>query len=45
VATTLAMLDELLCRSAQWGGGREVHSVPYEDSNRLMDKERASLLP
>jgi len=44
IATTLALLDEMLCGLEPWGKGREAHSVLYEEQNRLSKRQRRHLL-
>ena len=44
IATTLALLDEALCLFEEYGRGREIHSVCYEERNRLTAKQRKRLL-
>ena len=44
IATSLALLDEALCLFEEYGKGREVHSVCYEERNRLPAKQRKRLL-
>ena len=44
IATTLALLDEALCLFEEYGRGREVHSVCYQERNRLTARQRKRLL-
>jgi len=44
IATSLALLDEALCLFEEYGRGREVHSVCYEERNRLTARQRKALL-
>jgi len=44
IAATLALLDEALCLFEEYGRGREVHSVCYEERNRLTTKQRKRLM-
>lgn len=44
MATSLALLDETLCLFEEYGNGREVHSVCYEERNRLTSRQRKALL-
>jgi hypothetical protein len=40
---TLALVDETLCRIQEWAKGREVHSVLYQEQNRLAPAQRRLL--
>ena len=44
IASSLALLDEALCLFEEYGRGREVHSVCFEERNRLTAKQRKRLL-
>jgi len=44
VATTLALLDEMLCHVEQWCKGREEHGVLYDEQNLLSTKQRRHIL-
>jgi len=44
VATSLALLDETLCLFEEYARGREVHSICYEERNRLTADQRKILL-
>lgn len=44
VASALALLDEELCLFEEYGNGREMHSVCYQECNRLTAGQRKALL-
>ena len=44
IASSLALLDEALCLFEEYGRGREVHSVCFEERNRLTARQRKRLL-
>ena len=44
VATTLSLLDEVLCLFEEYGKGRELHSVCYEEDNQLSGLQRKRLI-
>ena len=44
VATTLGLLDELLCRVEEWADGRELHGALYHERNNLNAAQRKELL-
>jgi hypothetical protein len=44
LAVSLAMLDEVLCLFEEYARGRELHSVCYEERNRLTARQRRDLL-
>ena len=44
VATTLALLDEMLCHVEQWCKGREEHGVLYDEQNLLSTKQQRHIL-
>ena len=44
IASSLALLDEVLCLFAEYANGREVHSVCYTERNRLTQRQREKLL-
>jgi len=43
VSTTLALLDELLCRIEGWAGGREDRGILYTERNNLAPSQRKTL--
>jgi hypothetical protein len=44
IACSLVLLDETLCLLEDYARGREIHSVLYEECNRLTDRQRKNLL-
>jgi len=44
IRITLTLLDEALCRFAEWAQGREVRSVLYAQENDLSTKQREGIL-
>ena len=44
IATTLSLLDEVVCLFEEFAKGREIHSVCYEERNRLTTRQRKKLL-
>jgi len=44
ITVTLTILDEALCEVEQWANGRELHSVFYNERNRLQAWQRQEIL-
>ena len=43
IASSLSLLDEVLCLFEEYAHGREIHSVCYEERNDLTPEQRAKL--
>ncbi|MEW6356788.1 MAG: hypothetical protein AB1696_10700 [Planctomycetota bacterium] len=44
VATTLTLLDEMLCKVEEWAKGREARSVLYQECNTLSPRQKSAML-
>jgi len=44
IRITLTILDEHLCRIAEWAQGREIRSILYAQENDLSPKQREGIL-
>lgn len=44
IETSLAFLDETICRFEEWAAGREVRSVLYAESNILTTAQRQKII-
>ena len=44
IASTLGLLDEMLCQFEQWAQGSEAHGVLYEESNSLTARQPKQIM-